>query len=169
MTQGRQLGTTWRRAVHVLADFLGKLWASPNTVAGLLLGGLSMAAGARPQLAHNAVVFNRAPLVKRAFTLGNVIVNPGRDLGGMCPTYASAAAYRNARDPRALQFVSLGAHEEAHTLQYQLLGPFFLPLYALTQLLPSPTPFERAADIYAKTGRGWWPAWHNEAKIRLAA
>jgi hypothetical protein len=86
-----------------------------------------------------------------------VILNPGRDLSATCPTYASAAAYRRAKDRRALEFVALGAHEEAHTLQYQVLGPFFLPLYALTQVLPSPTPFERAADIYARTGEGWWP------------
>ncbi len=140
-----------------LAGIAGKLWTSPNTLAGLALGVVALACGARAGLAHNAVVFNRIPLVKRAFTLGNVILNPGADLSASCPTYASAALYRRARDPRALEFVCLGAHEEAHTLQYQVLGPFFLPLYALTQVLRSPTPFERAADLYARTGRGWWP------------
>jgi hypothetical protein len=57
-----------------------------------------------------------------------------------------------------LEIVHAGKHEEAHTWQYQVLGPFFLPVYALTMLLPSRTPFERAADIYAKSGRGWWPS-----------
>jgi hypothetical protein len=113
--------------------------------------------GARPELRHNALVFNRFPVVRRAFTLGNVILNPAANLFGRCPTYESVAAYRRQRDPSVLKFVSLGAHEEAHTRQYQLLGPLFLPIYALTQLLPSPTPLERAADTFAQTGTGWWP------------
>ena len=140
-----------------LLDALGKLWTLPNTLAGLVLGLAAIISGARAELRHNAVVFNRVPVVRRAFTLGNVILNPAANLFGRCPTYGSVAAYRKGRDPSVLEFVSLGAHEEAHTRQYQVLGPLFLPVYALTQLLPSPTPFERAADIYAQTGEGWWP------------
>jgi hypothetical protein len=140
-----------------LLDAAGKIWTLPNTLAGLVLGLLSLVFGSRPELKHNAVVFNRFPVVKRAFTLGNVILNPAANLFGRCPTYASVAAYRKRRDPSVLEFVSLGAHEEAHTRQYQLLGPFFLPVYGVTQLMPSPTPLERAADTFAQTGTGWWP------------
>jgi hypothetical protein len=142
-------------------DLAGKIWTLPNTLAGLLLGAAALVFGARPQLCHNAIVFNRIPLVKRAFTLGNVILNPAVNLNGNCATYASVAAYYRIHDPLIIEHVNLGAHEEAHTLQYQVLGPFFLPLYGLTQFLPAPTPFERAADIYAKTGRGWWPWRHG--------
>ena len=140
-----------------IADLAGKLWTSPNTLAGLVLGLGALAFGARVQLAHNAVVFNRFPVTKRAFTLGNTILNPHQDLAGLCPTYASAAKYRKCRNPTVLEWISLGTHERAHTLQYQVLGPFFLPVYGLSQLWPTPTPFEHAADVYARTGRGWWP------------
>ena len=140
-----------------IADIAGKLWTSPNTIAGLALGLAALACGARAQVAHNAIVFNRVPITRRAFTLGNTILNPHQDLAGLCATYASAARYRACRNATVLEWVSLGAHERAHTLQYQVLGPFFLPLYALSQLWPSPTPFEHAADVYARTGRGWWP------------
>jgi hypothetical protein len=146
-----------RQALLTAADLIGKLWTLPNTLAGLLLGGTALLFGARVELAHNAVVFNRFPVTKRAFTLGNTILNPHQDLSGLCPTYGSASRYRACRDPRVLEWISLGAHEKAHTLQYQALGPFFLPLYALSQLWPTPTPFEHAADVYARTGQGWWP------------
>jgi hypothetical protein len=142
-----------RRAV----DIIGKVWTLPNTLAGLALGVASLPFGARVTLGHNAVVFNGIPLVKRAFTLGNVILNPAANLFGTCATYASVAEYRKTRNPLCIEKVNLGAHEEAHTWQYQVLGPFFLPVYGLTQILPGPTPFERAADIYAQTGKGWWP------------
>jgi hypothetical protein len=138
-------------------DIIGKIWTLPNTLAGLLIGGAALIFGARAELRHNAVVFNRMPLVRRAFTLGNTILNPHANLYGTCPTYGSVLKYKKSRDPLCIEYVSLGAHEEAHTWQYQVLGPFFLPVYGLSQLLPAPTPFERAADRFAKTGKGWWP------------
>jgi hypothetical protein len=148
-----------KRAIIVILDVIGKLWTAPNTLAGLLLGAVAFSAGARVRLAHNAIVFHSAPLVQRAFVLGNVIINPMADLDWRCATYESVA--RRKRDPTcAIETVHLGKHEEAHTWQYQVLGPFFLPVYALTMLLPSPTPFERAADVYAQTGRGWWPSFN---------
>jgi hypothetical protein len=145
-----------RQTAGLIADVAGKLWTSPNTLAGLLLGAAALGAGARVATAHNAIVFHSVPYVRRAFVLGNVIINPMPDLDWRCATYESVA--RRKRDPTcALETVHLGRHEEAHTWQYQVLGPFFLPVYALTMLLPSPTPFERAADLYAQTGRFWWP------------
>ena len=154
-----------RVAVFAL-DVAGKLWTAPNTIAGLLLGAVAVIAGARAGVAHNAIVFHSVPLVHRAFVLGNVIINPMADLDWRCATYESVA--HRKRDPTcAIETVHLGKHEEAHTRQYQVLGPFFLPVYALTMLLPSPTPFERAADIYAQTGRGWWPSF--SPSMRAAA
>lgn len=146
-----------RQTAKLIADIAGKLWTAPNTLAGLLLGAVALLAGARVRIAHNAIVFHSVPLAHRAFVLGNVIINPMADLDWRCATYESVALRK--RDPTcALETVHLGKHEEAHTRQYQVLGPFFLPVYALTMLLPSPTPFERAADEYAKSGRGWWPS-----------
>jgi len=53
--------------------------------------------------------------------------------------------------------VSLADHERAHVYQYMLLGPLFLPLYLLCGGVSVRNPFERAADRYAQSGRGWWP------------
>ena len=144
------------RTALIALDCVGKIWTAPNTLAGLLLGLPTLLAGCRPAIAHNAIVFHSFPIGRRAFVLGNVIINPYPDLERCCATYESIA--RRKRDIAcAVELVNIGKHEEAHTLQYQVLGPLFLPVYALTMLLPSPTPFERAADTYAKSGRGWWP------------
>lgn len=152
-----------RQTALMVLDILGKLWTSPNTLAGLVLGAVALAAGARARFAHNAIVFNAVPLARRAFVLGNVIINPMADLDWRCATYESVA--RRKLDPTcALETVHLGKHEEAHTWQYQVLGPFFLPVYAITMVLPSPTPFERAADVYAQTGRSWWPSFNPRTK-----
>lgn len=140
-----------------IADVLGKIWTLPNTIAGLLIGFFALAFGARAEISNNAIVFSRVRFLHRAFTLGNVIFNPRETFSGHCPTYHSVAQYRRCGDAAVLEYVELARHKEAHTYQYQVLGPLFLPVYALTQILPSPTPFERAADIYAKTGTGWWP------------
>ena len=152
-----------RQTTRVMVDAVGKIWTAPNTLAGLLLGAVALTAGARVRLAHNAIVFHSVPLAHRAFVLGNVIINPMADLDWRCATYESVA--RRKRDPHcAIETVHIGKHEEAHTWQYQVLGPFFLPVYALTMLLPSPTPFERAADVYAQTGRGWWPSFNPRTR-----
>jgi hypothetical protein len=42
-------------------------------------------------------------------------------------------------------------------LQYLVLGPLFLPAYFICGGVCARNPFERAADLYALTGRGWWP------------
>jgi hypothetical protein len=146
-----------RKIVSTFLDALGKIWTLPNTLAGLLLGAAGLPFGSRAGIAHNAVVFHRFPLVRRAFVLGNVIINPEAHLDWHAATYESAARRRNGDPHCALETVNAGKHEEAHTWQYQVLGPFFLLVYGFTMLLPSPTPFEHAADVYAKTGRGWWP------------
>jgi hypothetical protein len=38
-----------------------------------------------------------------------------------------------------------------------VLGPAFGPLYLLCGGVSARNRFERAADRYALTGRGWWP------------
>ena len=87
-----------------------------------------------------------------ALTLGNVIVHTGDALDVSCFTYAHRAG--RAIEPA----VSLADHERAHVYQYLLFGPLFLPLYALCGGISASNPFERAADRYARTGRGWLPS-----------
>ena len=137
---------------------LGALWALPNTLIGLIVGGAGLLAGARmccePQV--RALVFHRWPWGPGgAMTLGNVILHTGESLDVLCATYAHRAG-QCVEAP-----VRLGDHERAHVYQYMLLGPLFLPLYLLCGGISVRNRFERAADRYAQTGRGWWP-WSGE-------
>ena len=86
-----------------------------------------------------------------ALTLGNVILHTGETIDCDCLTYAHRAGL--CRQPA----VRLVDHERAHVLQYMVLGPLFLPLYLLCGGISVRNRFERAADRYALTGRGWWP------------
>lgn len=135
---------------------LGMLWASPNSVLGLLLGLVGVAFGARMrwQRRELALVVRRWPWGRGgALTLGNVIVHTGERLDVPCLTYAHRAG-RCVEPP-----VMLADHERAHVYQYMLLGPLFLPLYLylLCGGISVRNPFERAADRHALHGHGWWP------------
>ena len=144
-------GRAWaRRALCAL----GMAWAAPNTVVGLLLGAVAMARGARPALRTQdlALVFHSVPWGPGgALTVGNVILHTGNDLCERCWTYARAAG-ETADAP-----IAMNDHERAHVLQYMALGPLFLPLYLACGGVRGGNRFERAADRYAMTGRGWWP------------
>jgi hypothetical protein len=140
--------------MRVLAIVLGVLWASPNTALGLVAGLFGLAFGARPiwRPREFAVVFQRFPWGPGgALTLGNVILHTGDHLDVPCVTYAHRAG-RGEEPP-----ISLAAHERAHVLQYMTLGPLFLPLYLACGGIGVRNRFERAADRYARSGRGWWP------------
>jgi hypothetical protein len=133
---------------------LGMLWASPNTLLGLIAGAVAIPFGARPKLRTRdlALVFHGFPLGPGgALTLGNVMLSTHSDMDTLCTTYAHRAKW--CVQPRT----RIGDHERAHVLQYMALGPFFLPLYFLFGGVSVRNRFERAADRYALTGRGWWP------------
>jgi hypothetical protein len=137
---------------------LGMLWTLPNSALGLLVGAVGLAFGARLrwQPRELALVVRRWPWGRGgALTLGNVIVHTGERLDVPCRTYAHRAG-RCIEPP-----VSLADHERAHVYQYLLLGPLFLPLYLLCGGISVLNPFERAADRYARSGRGWWPWWRE--------
>lgn len=137
-----------------MLGLLGALWTLPNTVLGVLLGGLGMLGGARLQWSdrEHALVFRHWPWGPGgAMTLGNVILLNGESLDLFCSTYEHQAG--RCRHPP----VRLGDHERAHVYQYLLLGPLFLPLYLLCGGISVRNPFERAADRYALHGVGWWP------------
>ncbi|WP_022971762.1 hypothetical protein [Xanthomonas maliensis] len=134
----------------------GAVWTLPNTALGALLGLIGSCAGTRPRWSPDelAVVFDDWPWGPGgAMTLGNVILLKGASLDLRCATYAHAAG--RCRHPD----VRLGDHERAHVYQYMLLGPLFLPLYLLCGGIHVRNPLERAADVYAMQGRGWWPWW----------
>lgn len=140
---------------------LGAAWTAPNTAIGLLAGVLAVPFGARPRWrrAELALVFQRFPWGRRggAITFGNVILHCGENLEVGCRTYAHRAGLCD--EP----VVSLAAHERAHVFQYMVLGPLFLPLYLLCGGISVRNRFERAADRYARTGRGWWP-WEERGR-----
>lgn len=133
---------------------LGALWTLPNTLIGLCAGLLGSAGGARAYWSGRecALVFRRWPWGPGgAITFGMVILHTGEDMDGLCLTYEHRVG--RCQHPR----VRLGDHERAHVFQYLLLGPLFLPLYLLCGGVSVRNPFERAADRYAMSGRGWWP------------
>ena len=140
---------------------LGGLWASPNSLIGLIGGLAGMCVGARVQWSRRdaALVFTHYPWGPGgAITFGNVILATGPDLDAACRTYAHRAGWCQQPSMR------LGDHERAHVLQYMVLGPLFLPLYLLLGGVSARNPLERAADRYALTGRGWWP-WSGSAAL----
>ncbi|RNF85492.1 hypothetical protein EER27_05680 [Lysobacter psychrotolerans] len=133
---------------------LGIAWAVPCTLLGLLVGAAGLPFGAHAHLrrADCAIVFHRWPWGPGgAITFGNVIVHTGDTLDSPCVTYAHRAGLREEARIR------IGDHERAHVYQYMVLGVLFLPLYLLLGGVSGRNPFERAADRYALTGRGWWP------------
>jgi len=142
-----------RRAVQGLRatawlglDVLGKCWAAPYTAVGLLLGMAALPFGARVSFGDNAIRFECCPAGRGALVLGNVALYAR----GTSPAHRVRGIYG---DPRLL---NVGRHEAAHTRQYQVLGPLFLPVYFLCGGIAARNPFERAANDYAAGGH-WWP------------
>lgn len=129
-------------------------WTSPYTLLALVAGLIGMAFGAHARVSRRdyAIVFHRWPWGPGgALTLGNVILHTGDTLDSQCLTYAHRAGWCD--EPSIL----LADHERAHVFQYMALGPLFLPLYFLCGGISVRNRFERAADRYAHSGRGWWP------------
>lgn len=144
----------WLLPMRYVAMALGMVWTLPNSAFGLLLAVIGIACGARVrwQPRELALVVRRWPWGPGgALTLGNVIVHTGEHLDVPCFTYA----HRSGRGDEPV--ISLADHERAHVYQYLLLGPLFLPLYAMCGGVSMRNPFERAADRYARSGHGWWP------------
>ncbi|MCW8195812.1 hypothetical protein F6455_13540 [Proteobacteria bacterium 005FR1] len=103
----------------------------------------------RCTIGNNAIQFLANPLMRprAAVAIGNTI-----SYGcGSGPEKYGAYGDRQAQ---------IGLHEQAHTFQYQLLGPFFFPVYMLFGGFSGPAgnPLERAAQDYAKGIGSWWPS-----------
>jgi hypothetical protein len=92
---------------------LGFVWSLPNTLIGLVLGGLSFV---RPRVTDGVVIFEGPPrgvtwilskMHRAAMTVGFVVVSNVRVDG------------------------SLLVHERAHVRQSMVLGPLFIPAYVI--------------------------------------
>ena len=101
----------------VFLQILKRIWASPNTLLGLIVGALGFLFGGKCQVVRGCVEFHGglvAWLLRRtptgpttmAMTLGHTIIGQ---------TESSLAL---ARD-----------HEHVHVRQYERWGPFFIPAY----------------------------------------
>lgn len=100
---------------------LGKIWALPTTlIFGLPLGILGLCLAPRKsriRLAHNAICFYSCPLLKGgnlALTLGNVIL------------------FQQNSD--CFWGIDIGAHEQQHTYQAEVLGFLYVPLHIICLL-----------------------------------
>jgi hypothetical protein len=109
----------------------GYVWASPNTLLGLLLGVISFQ---RPRVVGGVLLYDRTPrgftkLLPRfrrsAVTFGHVVLSH-RPVEGR-----------------------LMAHELHHVWQYECLGPLYLPVYLLVWVFTGYRrhPFEMAARL----------------------
>lgn len=128
---------------------MGILWASPNTLIGLVVGTVGMCFGAKVQVSGRAIEFYEGGVkwfIQRfpngqytfAMTLGHVVIGQ---------TKAALDVSRT--------------HETVHVRQYERWGPAFIPAYLLSSLyvwtkgrrLYRDNPFEvEAYDVDDMTG-----------------
>ena len=144
-----------------IARLAGMAWTLPNTLVGLIAGVVGIAFGAHAHVRRRecAIVFHRWPWGPGgAITFGNTILHTGDTLDAPCVTYAHRAGLGD--EPP----IQLADHERAHVFQYMVLGPLFLPAYLVCGGISARNRFERAADRYAATGKGWWP-WGDGIRI----
>lgn len=94
-----------------------------------------------------------------ALALGQVVLSRLPTLDRRVPSYrAREAQQRGVVSSIRSERVHLGRHELAHVRQSLVLGALFPVLYLCFGGVSARNPFERAADRYARSGRGWWPA-----------
>ena len=131
-----------------MGQIAGMIWNIPNDIIGIgigILDGIATFAmtGQLPSISfgNNALQITGLAVGNGALTLGNVQL------------YANATPGETITSPYTGQQMVLGDHEEAHTYQSELLGPFFLPVYLLSGGISGSNPYEVQADMYA-TGQG---------------
>ena len=148
---------TERRIEKAVEGTIGKIWSLPNTVVGILIGMAGMPFGAHMRIGDNAIEFLDYPWGDSrgaALTLGNVILyHNGVDALGVFVPFNP-----DTQNPRydLTAVVRVGSHEMAHTLQAQVLGVFYIPVYLLSPgSFSAASRWENAADNYAQGVGGW--------------
>ncbi len=121
-----------------LVRLLAYAWTSPNTLLGLVLGALSFQ---WPRVQEGLLVFDGS-------ARGSLWVI-GRVFRRTAVTYGHVVLSNRRLQGRLL------AHELHHVRQYELLGPFYIPLYLAIYVFTGYRrhPFERAAQRAEASGR----------------
>lgn len=132
---------------HPYLDALGKAWALPPTMLGIVAAAPSYLAGKvagthpRFQFGNKALQLVNSPLNinNRAYTLGNVQIYGIEDGPEKFHRSYSGAVVQNGR------------HEEGHSQQAQILRPLYLPTeVGAGMMFGNRNPFEQKADAYAR-------------------
>ena len=123
--------------LQATAFALGRyIWASPNTLLGLLFAPLTLARGQR--LVVDGVLELHGPAI--AWLLRRCVPLPG---GAAAMTFGHVVI---GSDARTLHLTR--DHERAHVRQYETWGPFFIPAYFLASLWAWMTGGAAYADNY---------------------
>lgn len=100
-----------------LTKLIKVLWALPNTLLGLALGGIGLCTGGKLQICRGCMEFSGGMVrwFVRHLPLGDatLAITLGHTILGQTPSGLAIA-----RD-----------HEHVHVAQYERWGPFFLPAY----------------------------------------
>lgn len=137
----------WTKLGRTVLDVAGKAWALPWTIVGTAIGvPLTLISGGKITFENNAINFITNLNWGGAITFGNTVLYTA---GGDGPEALWLTYDKSTK-------VVVGLHKEAHTYQYQLLGPFFPIVYLLSggwwEWGWGPSWMETAADEYAKRG-----------------
>ncbi len=144
------INTTGRTTLRIIAT----LWALPNSLVGLVYGGVGLCCGARHEWDASGRIlrFVDMPswLMPTAISLGHVQV------------YAGGRCKRADGSPAANRFgVPVMIEETLHTRQAEILGPLYLPLHGLCMLVSiiagGGTHDRNLLEIGPERGRGPWP------------
>lgn len=103
---------------------LGLLWAAPNTVLGLVPALASCLCGGRIRWIAGAFEAH-GPLLSFVLRHGTVL------RGGVAAVTLGHVVLGRSEDLLA----AVRAHERVHVRQYEVLGPLFLPAYAIASLV----------------------------------
>lgn len=126
-----------------MKSIIGKLWALPTTILGLiyaLIGSCFGIGKVRICFAHNAICFYNHPFIKGrqiALTLGNVIMFQHND------DYFAG--------------LNIAEHEKQHTIQAEVLGILYLPLHAICFIIYHKNVFRNPLERgpYSNPPRPW--------------
>ncbi len=139
--------------IPILLKILGFLWALPNTIigfvigiSGLLIDRITKRHKAKIRFAGGICLFERSPAI---------VQNSALSLG-------FAHIYAREAD-EILNGCPCKTHEDQHTIQAMVLGPFFLPIYVLCGLIAlcrggSPIGIKNPLETgpYSLPPRPWW-------------